>query len=59
MSFFYRWALTIAALTVLQIQPYSKNIKIDDDDGHYIVVPDADLTDKCKMFEPFSWPYRY
>jgi len=27
---------------------HSKNIKVDDDDGHYIVVPEADLTDRCK-----------
>ena len=26
---------------------YSKSLKLDDDDGHYIVVPDADLTEKC------------
>jgi hypothetical protein len=24
-------------------------MKVDDDDGHYIVVPDAELTDKCKF----------
>ena len=48
--YFHRWAFTITALTVLQIQQYSKNVKVDDDDGHYIVVPDADLTDKCKIF---------
>ncbi|WYZ40764.1 hypothetical protein EsH8_IV_001105 [Colletotrichum jinshuiense] len=28
---------------------YNKNAKVDDDDGHYIVVPDADLTDKYQM----------
>lgn len=22
--------------------------KVDDEDGHYIVVPDADLTERCK-----------
>ncbi|EGX94510.1 protein kinase (Lkh1) [Cordyceps militaris CM01] len=26
-----------------------KNVKVDDDDGHYLVVPDADLTDKYKI----------
>lgn len=26
----------------------SKNLKVDDDDGHYIVVPDAELTDRCE-----------
>lgn len=28
--------------------PHSKNARVDDDDGHYIVVPDNDLTDRCK-----------
>ncbi|KAF9872679.1 hypothetical protein CkaCkLH20_09858 [Colletotrichum karsti] len=28
---------------------YNKNAKVDDDDGHYIVVPDADLTDRYQM----------
>ncbi|KAF7552821.1 hypothetical protein G7046_g7283 [Stylonectria norvegica] len=28
---------------------YNKNVKVDDDDGHYIVVPDADLTDKFRL----------
>ncbi|KAL2693706.1 hypothetical protein Neosp_000269 [[Neocosmospora] mangrovei] len=28
---------------------YNKNVKVDDDDGHYIVVPDAELTDKYKI----------
>jgi len=27
---------------------YTKNSKVDDDDGHYIVVPDTNLTDRCK-----------
>ncbi|EOO04142.1 putative cmgc clk protein kinase protein [Phaeoacremonium minimum UCRPA7] len=30
---------------------YNKNIKVDDDDGHYIVVPDADLTEKYQMIK--------
>jgi dual-specificity kinase len=30
-------------------QHYSKNVKVDDDDGHYIVVPDAELTEKCRQ----------
>jgi len=25
---------------------------VDDDDGHYIVVPDSDLTERCKFQEP-------
>ncbi|KJK76778.1 hypothetical protein H634G_07819 [Metarhizium anisopliae BRIP 53293] len=28
---------------------YSKNVKVDDDDGHYIVVPDAELTEKYQI----------
>lgn len=27
-----------------------KNEKVDDDDGHYVVVPEADLTDRCKLY---------
>jgi dual-specificity kinase len=26
---------------------YTKDQKVDDEDGHYIVVPDADLTERC------------
>lgn len=28
---------------------HTKNLKVDDDDGHYIVVPESDLTDRCKF----------
>ncbi|TVY85551.1 Dual specificity protein kinase lkh1 [Lachnellula suecica] len=28
---------------------YTKNSKIDDDDGHYIVVPESDLTDRYQV----------
>ena len=28
---------------------YTKNSKVDDEDGHYIVVPDADLTERCEL----------
>ncbi|TDZ29330.1 Dual specificity protein kinase lkh1 [Colletotrichum spinosum] len=31
------------------VDAYNKNAKVDDDDGHYIVVPDADLTDRYQM----------
>jgi dual-specificity kinase len=31
---------------------YTKNSKVDDDDGHYIVVPDTDLTERCKLLNP-------
>ncbi|KAI9735316.1 MAG: dual specificity protein kinase kns1 [Claussenomyces sp. TS43310] len=43
-------------LLSLQQNSYTKNSKVDDDDGHYIVVPDSDLTDRCKLSqdEP-SW----
>lgn len=34
-------------LTIL-FQSY-KSGQFDDNDGHYIVVPDADLTDNCKF----------
>lgn len=33
---------------------HDKNIKVDDEDGHYIVVPDAQLTDKCECLDGFS-----
>ncbi|KAM0324324.1 hypothetical protein ACHAQA_008103 [Verticillium albo-atrum] len=36
---------------VIQDHPYNKNSKVDDDDGHYVVVPDADLTDKYQMVQ--------
>lgn len=29
---------------------YNKDQKVDDEDGHYIVVPDADLTERCMCF---------
>ncbi|KAI8677342.1 Protein kinase domain-containing protein [Fusarium sp. Ph1] len=34
---------------VIHDRQYNKNVKVDDDDGHYIVVPDAELTDKYKI----------
>ncbi|KAJ2966577.1 hypothetical protein NQ176_g10083 [Zarea fungicola] len=34
---------------VVKDNQYPKNAKVDDDDGHYIVVPDAELTDKYKI----------
>jgi dual-specificity kinase len=27
---------------------FTKHQKVDDDDGHYIVVPDSDLTNRCE-----------
>jgi hypothetical protein len=26
-----------------------QNLKVDDEDGHYIVVPDAELTSQCEL----------
>lgn len=34
------------SLTTTQ-PPHSKSVRVDDDDGHYIVVPDNDLTERC------------
>ncbi|KAK1242235.1 hypothetical protein MKX07_000221 [Trichoderma sp. CBMAI-0711] len=34
---------------VVNDRHYNKNAKVDDDDGHYIVVPDAELTDKYQI----------
>ncbi|GAB0135653.1 hypothetical protein EsDP_00003984 [Epichloe bromicola] len=34
---------------VVHDQQYSKNVEVDDEHGHYIVVPDAELTDKYKI----------
>lgn len=34
---------------VVHDHTYNKSLKVDDDDGHYIVVPDADLTDRYQM----------
>ncbi|OAA58628.1 protein kinase [Niveomyces insectorum RCEF 264] len=28
---------------------YGKSVKVDDDDGHYIVIPESDLTDRYQM----------
>lgn len=33
--------------TDLSQKSYTKDQKVDDEDGHYIVVPEADLTDRC------------
>ncbi|KAH7329396.1 kinase-like domain-containing protein [Stachybotrys elegans] len=34
---------------VVHDENYNRSVKVDDDDGHYIVVPDADLTDKYQI----------
>ncbi|KAK3302571.1 kinase-like domain-containing protein [Chaetomium strumarium] len=36
-------------IKVIPDPPHSKNIRVDDDDGHYIVVPDNDLTERYQM----------
>ncbi|PHH70326.1 hypothetical protein CDD82_7206 [Ophiocordyceps australis] len=45
------WQTTLAnsgPFSTLQRQ-HDKNHKVDDEDGHYIVVPDADLTDRYQI----------
>lgn len=37
------------SVQVVHDRHYNKNVKVDDDDGHYIVVPDAELTDKYQI----------
>ena len=39
--------LALAITNILQYLP--KHQKVDDEDGHYIVNPDTDLTDRCKQ----------
>ncbi|KAF5662395.1 CMGC CLK kinase [Fusarium heterosporum] len=34
---------------VIHDRHYNKSVKVDDDDGHYIVVPDAELTEKYQI----------
>ncbi|RDL40577.1 uncharacterized protein BP5553_00556 [Venustampulla echinocandica] len=34
---------------VVSDNSYTKNSKVDDDDGHYIVVPDSDLTERYQV----------
>lgn len=34
---------------VIQDKSYNKDQKVDDEDGHYIVVPDADLTERYQI----------
>ncbi|KAH6624209.1 kinase-like domain-containing protein [Chaetomium sp. MPI-SDFR-AT-0129] len=36
-------------IKVVPDPPGTKNIRVDDDDGHYIVVPDNDLTERYQM----------
>ncbi|TPX13807.1 uncharacterized protein E0L32_005751 [Thyridium curvatum] len=36
---------------VIHDSTHSKGSKVDDEDGHYIVIPDADLTDKYQMIK--------
>jgi dual-specificity kinase len=30
---------------------YTKDQKVDDEDGHYVVVPEADLTERCAYLD--------
>ncbi|KAK4212426.1 kinase-like domain-containing protein [Rhypophila decipiens] len=36
---------------VIADHPHNRNVRVDDDDGHYIVVPDNDLTDRYQMIK--------
>jgi dual-specificity kinase len=47
----YPWISTLlfADANEMDQNSYMKNSKVDDDDGHYIVVQDADLTERCKF----------
>ncbi|EON62220.1 CMGC/CLK protein kinase [Coniosporium apollinis CBS 100218] len=36
---------------VVADKSYMKNEKVDDDDGHYVVVPEADLTDRYQILK--------
>lgn len=36
------------SLVLIRQKPHTKDQKVDDDDGHYIVHQDADLTERCK-----------
>lgn len=53
------WVLLIVLLVRLtdfsQHKKSSKLDKCDDEDGHYIVTPEADLTERCKWFHKFMW----
>jgi dual-specificity kinase len=39
-------------ITDTEQKAYMKDKKCDDDDGHYIVTPDADLTSRCESYHP-------
>ncbi|KAK4169500.1 dual specificity protein kinase lkh1 [Cladorrhinum sp. PSN259] len=36
---------------VINDPPHSRNVRVDDDEGHYIVVPDNDLTERYQMIK--------
>jgi dual-specificity kinase len=40
-------------ITYSEQKAHMKDKKCDDDDGHYIVTPDADLTSRCELCHPF------
>ena len=43
------YALNVGSqLTDMRLQTLPSQTKVDDDDGHYIIVPDTDLTDRCE-----------
>jgi dual-specificity kinase len=41
-------AARLKEMTHAEQKSYHKDQKVDDEDGHYIVVPEADLTERCK-----------
>ncbi|KAK4459130.1 dual specificity protein kinase lkh1 [Cladorrhinum samala] len=38
-------------VTVVNDPPQARNVRVDDDEGHYIVVPDNDLTERYQMIK--------
>lgn len=45
-------------LTLLQDVHKDKKVKLDDDDGHYIVIPDTDLANQCEFYIPPPYFYK-
>jgi dual-specificity kinase len=41
--------LDICMSLIIRQHSYTKDRKVDDEDGHYIVIPDTDLTERCKL----------
>lgn len=45
--------------TLLTPRKRYSNVKVDDEDGHYIVVPDADITQQCMLHSTSLEPYLF